>query len=83
MYFTNIYVSILNTFTNGVEATLDMPGLPVKPGLLGKGIAPVLSQKRVIGPDALGITPRSVMNSFTQIASCAASEAAIDRKSVV
>ena len=37
MYFTNIYVSILNTFTNGVEATLDMPGLPVKPGLLGKG----------------------------------------------
>ena len=37
MYFTNLYVSILNTFTNGVEATLDMPGLPVKPGLLGKG----------------------------------------------
>ena len=36
MYFTNIYVSILNTFTNGVEMTLDMPGLPVKPGLLGK-----------------------------------------------
>ena len=37
MYFTNIYVSILNIFTNGVEATLDMPGLLVKPGLLGKG----------------------------------------------
>ena len=37
MHFTNIYVSIFNTFTNGVEATLDMPGLPVKPGLLRKG----------------------------------------------
>ena len=37
MYFTNIYVSILNIFTNGVEATLDMPGLPVKSGLLRKG----------------------------------------------
>ena len=37
MHFTNIYVSILNIFTNGVEATLDVPGLLVKPGLLGKG----------------------------------------------
>ena len=37
MYFTNLYVSILNTFMNGVEATLDMLCLPVKPGLLGKG----------------------------------------------
>ena len=37
MHFTNIYVSILNIFTNGVEATLDMPSLPVKPGLLRKG----------------------------------------------
>ena len=72
MHFTNIYVSILNIFMNGVEATLDMPGLPVKPGLLGKGNSSSVSQKRVIGPDALGMTPRSVMNSFTQIASCAA-----------
>ena len=24
-------------FTNGVEVTLDVPGLLVKPGLLGKG----------------------------------------------
>ena len=77
MHFTNIYVSILNIFTNGVEATLDVPGLLVKPGLLGKGNSPVLSQKSLIGPDALGMTPRSVMNSFTQIASCAASEAAM------
>ena len=37
MYFANIYVSILNIFTNGVEATLDVPCLLVKPGLLGKG----------------------------------------------
>ena len=37
MHVTNIYVSILNIFTNGVEATLDMPGLPVKPGFLRKG----------------------------------------------
>src|SRR5215216_329717 len=29
-----------------------------------KAIAPVLSQKIFIGPDALGITPRSDMNSF-------------------
>ena len=36
MYFANIYVSILNIFTDGVETTLDVPGLLVKPGLLGK-----------------------------------------------
>ena len=77
MYFTKFYVSILNIITNGVEATLDVSGLLVKLGLLGKGIAPVLSQKRVIGPDALGITPRSVMNSFIQTPSCVVSEAAI------
>ena len=46
-------------------------------GSFARAIAPVLSQKRVIGPDALGITPRSVMNSFIQTASCAASEAAM------
>ena len=37
MHFANIYVSILNIFTDGVETTLDVPGLLVKPGLLGKG----------------------------------------------
>ena len=37
MYFANIYVSILNIFTDGVEMTLDVPGLLVKPGLLGQG----------------------------------------------
>src|SRR3954471_8633816 len=44
---------------------------------LASAIAPVLSQKRAIGPGTLGMTPRSVMNSFIQIASCAASEAAM------
>ena len=77
MYFTNIYVSILNIFTYGVEATLDVPSLLVDLGSLASAIAPVLSQKRVIGPDALGITPTSVMNSFIQTASCATSEAAM------
>src|SRR6266536_912782 len=42
-----------------------------------KAIAPVLSQKIFIGPDALGITPRSDMNSFIQTPSFAASEAAM------
>src|SRR5215216_4696560 len=37
MYFSNIYVSILNIFTNGVETALDVLGLVVKPGLLGNG----------------------------------------------
>src|SRR6187401_1070720 len=40
-------------------------------------MAPVLSQKIFIGPDALGTTPRSDMNSFIQTPSCAASEAAM------
>src|SRR6187399_1848937 len=42
-----------------------------------KAIAPVLSQKIFIGPDALGITPRSDMNSFIQTPSFAASQAAV------
>ena len=37
MYFANFYVSILNIFTDGVETTLDVPGLLVKSGLLRKG----------------------------------------------
>src|SRR3954466_3589255 len=45
--------------------------------LFTKAIAPVLSQKIFIGPDALGITPRSDMNSFIQTPSFAASEAAM------
>src|SRR5215216_4683570 len=42
-----------------------------------KAIAPVLSQKIFIGPDALGMTPRSDMNYFIQTPSFAASEAAM------
>src|ERR687897_2108127 len=42
-----------------------------------KAIAPILSQKIFIGPDALGMTPRSDMNSFIQTPSFAASEAAM------
>ena len=44
---------------------------------LAKAIAPVLSQKIFIGPDALGMTPRSDMNSFIQTPSFAASKAAM------
>ena len=42
-----------------------------------KAIAAVLSQKIFIGPDALGITPRSELNSFIQTALFAASEVAM------
>ena len=77
MYFANIYVSILNIFTNGVEATLDVPGLLVKPGLLGKGNSSSVVTEESDRPRRIGMTPRSVMNSFIQIASCAASEAAM------
>src|SRR3954469_14799039 len=42
-----------------------------------KAIAPVLSQKIFIGPDALGMTPRLDMNSFIQTPSFAAYEAAM------
>src|SRR5215216_6353403 len=42
-----------------------------------KAIAPVLSKKIFIGPDALGMTPRSDMNSFIQPPSFAAFEAAM------
>src|SRR5215216_7686178 len=42
-----------------------------------KAIAPVLSQKIFIRPDALGMTPRSDMNSFIHTPSFAASGAAM------
>ena len=77
MHFKNIYVSILNIFTNGVEATLDVSGLLVKPGLLGKGNGSSVVTEESHRANAVGITPRSVMNSFIQIASCASSEAAM------
>src|SRR3954462_2870065 len=52
-------------------------------GSFASAIAPVLSQKSLIGPDALGMTPRSVMDSVAQIASCAASKAAMSSASHV
>ena len=54
MYFTNIYVSILNIFANGVEATLDMPGLLVKPGLLGKCNSSSVVTEEFEGPRRIG-----------------------------
>src|SRR3990170_1924139 len=37
MHFANLYVSILDLFTNGVEASLDVFGSHVKPGFLRQG----------------------------------------------
>ena len=71
MYLANLYVSLLGLIADGIEASLDVLGSLVK------AIAPVLSQKIFIGPDALGMTPRSDMNSFIQTLSFAASEAAM------
>ena len=57
VHFANLYVSILNIFTDGVEMTLDVPGLLVKPGLLGKGnsssvVTEAFDWPRRIGYDA-------------------------------
>ena len=54
MYFANIYVSILNIFTDGVETTLDVPGLLVKPGLLGKGNSSSVVTKEFDRPRRIG-----------------------------
>src|SRR3954470_23745095 len=72
MYLANLYVSLLDLIADGIEASLDVLGSLMKSGF---PIAPVLSQKIFIGPDALGMTPRSDMNSFIQTPSFAAFEA--------
>ena len=54
MYLANFYVSILDIFTNGVEATLDMPGLPVKPGILGKGNSSSVVTEECDRPQRIG-----------------------------
>ena len=54
MYFANIYVSVLNIFTDGVEATLDVPGLLVKPGLLGKGNSSSVVTEELDRPQRIG-----------------------------
>ena len=66
MYLANLYVSLLELITDGIEASLDVFGSLVKSDSFAKAIALVLSQKIFIGPDALGITPRSDMNSFIE-----------------
>ena len=73
MYLANLCVPLRHLMTDGIEASLDVLGSLLD--LFAKAIAPVLSQKIFIGPDALGMTPRSDMNSFIQTASFAASEA--------
>src|SRR6266516_3488687 len=77
MYLANLYVSVPDLFADGVEASLDVFGSFVKLDSFAKEIAPVLSKKIFIGPDVLGITPRSDMNSFIHTPSFAASEAAM------
>ena len=67
MYLANLYVSLIDLLEDGIEVSLDVLG----------SFVPVLSQKIFIGPDALGMTPRSDMNSFIQTPSFAASEAAM------
>ena len=77
MYLANLYVSHLDLVVGGIEASLDVFGSLVNLDSFAKAIAPVLSQKIFIGPDALGMTPRSDMNSFIQTPPFAASEAAM------
>ena len=83
MYLANLYVSLLELITDGIEASLDVFGSLVKSDSFAKAIALVLSQSILIGPDALGITPRSDMNSFIQTPSFAASEASMHSASHV
>ena len=75
MYLANLYVSLLDLIVDGIEAYLDVLGSLVKSGFLCQGASIVT--KKIIGPDAQGLTPRSDMNSFIQTPSFAASEAAM------
>ena len=77
MYLANLYVSLLDLFMDGIEASPDAFGSLVKSGFLCQGNCSSILQKIFIGPDALGITPRSDMNSFVQTPSFAASEVAM------
>ena len=77
MYFANLYVSLLDLMADGVEASLDVFGLFVKSGFLRQGNCSSIVTKDFHWTDALGITPRSDMNSFIQTPSFAASEAAM------
>ena len=77
MYLANLYVSLLDLIANGIEASLDVLGSLVKFGFLCQGNCTSIVTKYFIGPDALGMTPRSDMNSFIQTPSFVASEAAM------
>ena len=77
MYFANLYVSHLDLVPDGIEASLDVLGPLVKSGFLCQGNCTSIVIKIFIGPDALGMTPRSDMNTFVQTPSFAASEAAM------
>ena len=77
MYFAYLYVSHLDLIPDGVEASLDVFGSLVKSGFLCQANCSIIVTKKIIGPDALGMTPRSDMNSFIQTPSFAASEAAM------
>ena len=76
MYLANLYVSLLDLITDGIKACLDVFGSLVKSGFLCQGNCTSMVTKDFIGPDALGMTPRSDMNSFIQTPSFVASEAA-------
>ena len=54
MYFANIYVYILNIFTDGVETMLDVPGLLVKSGLLRKGNSSSIVTEKFDRPRRIG-----------------------------
>ena len=53
----NLYVSLLDQISDGVEASLDVFGSFVKSGFLRQGYCSSIVIKIFIGPDALGITP--------------------------
>ena len=77
MYLANFYVSHLDLVPDGIEASLDVLGPLVKSGFLCQSNCTSIVTEDLHGPDALGMTPRSEMNSFIQTPSFAASEAAM------
>ena len=64
MYLANLYVPTLDLIADGIEASLDVLGSLVKSGFLRQGNCTSIVTKKFIGPDALGMTPRSDMSSF-------------------
>ena len=77
MNLANLYVSHMDLIVDGIEASLDVFGSLMKSGFLCQGNCTSIVTKDFIGPDALGMTSRSDMNSFIQTPSFAASKAAM------